>query len=311
MLRPIAGIVRLLHSDWSKDPNHRWSCMAERIGDGWRVTGPYRYRDIAGPFFAAADGSASLAGFDFPIGVPAGWAEKVQVASFRSLLLELGHGRWKDFFSVAARKEDISLERPFFPYNSRYGARRRMLLDALGAADMDQLMRACDRRTADRRAACCLFWTLGGQQVGKAALAGWQEVVIPRLEEGCRLWPFDGHLEELARDGLPILAETYPAEAYGHVGVRFGPGMSKGRQSDRKVQEGAILRWAEKTEVDLEDRLRKAVLDGFGPLQSGADPFDALVGLAGMIEVVDGRRAAAPPKMPLSSVEGWILGQAA
>jgi hypothetical protein len=311
MPQPIEHITRLLHSDWSKDPNKRWSCMAERSADGWRATGPFRYRDIAEQFFAGAEGSALLAGFDFPIGVPVGWAEKVTVASFRSLLLELGRGRWKHFFDVAARKEDISLERPFFPNGAQNGARRWMLLDALGVTHMDQLMRACDQRTADRRAACCLFWTLGGQQVGKAALAGWHEVVIPKLRQGCRLWPFDGNLEELDREGLPILAETYPAEAYGHIGVRFGPHMSKGRQNDRKAQADAILCWAEKAKVSPDGQLRSAIAEGFGPFRSGADPFDALVGLAGMIEVVDGRREAVPTGAVLSPVEGWIFGQAA
>ena len=33
-----------------------------------------------------------------------------------------------------------------------------------------------------------------------------------------------------------------------------------------------------------------ALLNGFGPSKSGEDPFDAFVGLIGMIEVVDGRR---------------------
>jgi len=50
--------------------------------------------------------------------------------------------------------------------------------------------------------------------------------------------------------------------------------------------------------------------DGFGPSSSGEDAFDAMVGLLGMLEVVDLRRAEAPPLTKEAQLwEGWILGQ--
>jgi hypothetical protein len=42
------------------------------------------------------------------------------------------------------------------------------------------------------------YWTLGGNQVGKAAIDGWQNVVRPALALGASLWPFDGSLENLS-----------------------------------------------------------------------------------------------------------------
>jgi hypothetical protein len=55
--------------------------------------------------------------------------------------------------------------------------------------------------------------------------------------------------------------------------------------------------------------MRNAIADGFGPLKNGEDPFDAALGLLGMIRLVDGRRQAAPACVDSIACEGWILGQ--
>jgi hypothetical protein len=176
---------------------------------------------------------------------------------------------------------------------------------------MDQLMRACDRQTVNRPAACCLFWTLGGQQVGKAALAGWREILLSAVKREAKLWPFDGGLAELAVASQLILAETYPAEAYRHIGVTFGKGMSKRRREDRLKNSKPLFDWAERSNVTLEPGLSAAIADGFGSSEQGEDKFDALAGLAGMIEVLDGRGAEGAPSCQEVFVEGWIFGQAA
>jgi hypothetical protein len=306
---PIPAIRRLLHSDWSKDPGKRWSCWAERRDEHWQVFGPARFANLAPGFFAAGQQGASLAGFDFPIGVPIVWADRAGIGSFIDLLAELDSERWARFFDVAEAPDEIAVTRPFYPNQSRRGVRRASLTAALGVADMAQLLRQCDRGTADRPPACCLFWTLGGKQVGKAALSGWREVVIPARANGGRLWPFDGSLRQLASASGLIIAETYPAEAYRHVGIVFRAGMSKRRQADRQANAAAILHWAAAANVSLDEASRRAIHDGFGAGASGEDQFDAMVGLAGMIEVVDGRRAEAPYGSERCPVEGWILGQ--
>jgi hypothetical protein len=52
------------------------------------------------------------------------------------------------------------------------------------------------------------------------------------------------------------------------------------------------------------------MLNGFGAGGEGEDPFDAIAGLCGMIEVADGRRAEAPDLAAnVRRREGWILGQ--
>ena len=108
------------------------------------------------------------------------------------------------------------------------------------------------------------------------------------------LWPFDGDLAALSQRNRLVICETYPAEAYAHVGVRFPSASSKRRQTDRSAATASLLSHCSKYGIQLSDAMHDALAGGFGPLKSGEDPFDAALGLFGMIEVVDGRRAAAP-----------------
>jgi hypothetical protein len=68
-----------------------------------------------------------------------------------------------------------------------------------------------------RKQACCLFWMLGGNQVGKAAIVGWRHVLALALrgERPVSLWPFDVPERSLLAPGNVVVAETYPAKCYG------------------------------------------------------------------------------------------------
>ena len=72
----------------------------------------------------------------------------------------------------------------------------------------------------------CLFFTLGGAQVGAGAIVGWRDVIQPALSE-VKLWPFDGDLVTLLATPGVTVAEIYPAEAYSHLGVSIGTGTGK------------------------------------------------------------------------------------
>jgi hypothetical protein len=306
------AFTRLVHSDWSKTPAKRWLAEARRTSSGWVVETPRLVGALDG-FLNDLHGlpQPTLAGFDFPIGVPAAYASKAQVSSFTELLDSLGAGDWSEFYRVCEEGKEISLYRPFYPRVASSKARQAHLLDALGVDDINALRRACERQTETRRAACSLFWTLGGNQVGKAAISGWQSVLEPARRRGALLWPFDGDLAVLSKAERLVICETYPAEAYGHIGVRFAPGASKQRQADRRAATASLLTRSLKHGIQFSDALRAVVGDGFGALKGGEDPFDAAIGLLGMIEVVDGRRAAAPTQIEAGDSEGWILGQAA
>ncbi len=301
----------MLHADWSATADKRWVAEATWSGRGWVVAAPRLVGDCAA-FVATlfTGGTSVLAGFDFPIGLPVAYGRMTGLSGFPAVLDALDRGDWPEFFSVAERPEQISATRPFYPRVSSAAAKQRALLDALGLTHIDALRRRCELATPVRRAACPLFWTLGPNQVGKAAIAGWREVLLPARRRGARLWPFDGSLAELARTGVPVLAETYPGEAYNHVGVAFTARMSKRNRDDRRTAMRDLAAWADRHGVVFQAELAAQVADGFGPSERAEDPFDALIGVLGMIEVLDGRRPAGPAMQAVPDRwEGWIMGQ--
>jgi hypothetical protein len=110
-----------------------------------------------------------------------------------------------------------------FPIGPAAYEKQSHLISALGVRDVGDLRRICEHATSEPRAACPLFWTLGGNLVGKAAIAGWREIVVPApREEQIAIWPFHGELREPLQKFTLVITETYPREAYRHVGVRFG-----------------------------------------------------------------------------------------
>jgi hypothetical protein len=125
-----------------------------------------------------------------------------------------GLGDWGEFYTVAETADQICLKRPFYP--ARPGNSRRFhLVEKLGLNDFNNLYRQCEFSHTPRRAASPLFWTMGPQQVGKAAICGWRDVLAPGLTDpvlDLAIWPFSGQLSELLHPGRVIVAETYPAE---------------------------------------------------------------------------------------------------
>lgn len=307
------------HADWSVAPAKRWLALAALQAGAYRaqpsqpVGDPQtllsRLRALAGP-----DG-AVLLGVDLPIGLPLAYARQVGVDDFVTWLPRLGQGVWRDFHRVAEGRDEISLHRPFYPHRPG-GTKQAYLLQALNVATIDDLRRRCDRAHSDRRAAAALFWTMGAQQVGKAALHAWQHLLTPGLASSeVSLWPFQGALAELLQPGRIVVAETYPAECYRHLGVRFSSpqsGVPAGKrvQAARAAQAQRLLDRAGQAGVELDPGLRAAIVDGFGANSDGEDRFDAIVGLFGLLSVVWGRQPAGDPTDPaIRRVEGWILGQ--
>lgn len=284
-----------------------------RTAAGWTAGLPFNVAALdrfTADLLDEASRAPTLAGFDFPIGLPVGYGRRTGLDGFRTALPGFGRGDWAGFYDVAVAPEEVCLGRPFYP-NAPGGRSLRHLLDGHGVEAIDALTRRCERSGPGQGAAGCLFWTLGAKQVGKAMLEGWRGVVIPALARGAGLWPFDGDLDVLAAGGL-TLAETYPADIYDRLGAGFGPRESKTRQADRAGKAGALRAWAARAGVGLDPGLHAALADGFGAADKGGDRFDAVVGLLGMIEVVDGRRpAGAPDADDVRRWEGWILGRTA
>ena len=249
------------------------------------------------------------------------------MAFFPDLLADLGHGRWAQFSDVAALPGEITLHRPFYPMRPG-GTKRAHLSDALGI-DPPALRRRCEGQDAE-----ALFWTLGGKQVGKAALSGWRLLAAasqpapsggrspsrgPAPSPGpVRLWPFHGPLVALLDDPtVSVVAETYPREFYQYVrpdpaGTRRAP-WSKRRRSDRLEWTPRLLDWAERLGVSWDGHVRRRVAEGCAEGANGEDEFDAVVGLLGMIAVACGVLPSGEPgdDPEVGAVEGWILGRRA
>lgn len=164
------------HADWGTSPGKRWLARAvldgagryvaqhpEPVGEAETLLGRLRA--------ATEDDGPVFAGFDFPIGLPAAYAARVDLDDFLAALPRLGAREWTDFYQVATCAGDITLRRPFYPQRPG-GTSRAHLVAGLGLTAGDDLFRACDRAHAARHAAAPIFWTLGAQQVGKGAIAG-------------------------------------------------------------------------------------------------------------------------------------------
>jgi hypothetical protein len=152
-----------------------------------------------------------------------------------------------------------------------------------------------------------LFWTLGANQVGRAAIIGWRDVIVPALQtdKSVVVWPFDGSLDDLVKPGNTVIVETYPAAYYGWF-FRGQPLKGKGKVEVRRQTAPSLLNWAQSANVTLDAELRCTIEDGF----PNDDAFDATVGLFGMLEVLINRRESGEPDdEKVRKLEGWIFGQ--
>jgi hypothetical protein len=302
------------HADWGIDPRKRWVAVAKgNVRDGWLAAPASPMpdgTDLRSGLQARSD-EQLLVGFDFPIGLPRAYADRAGVRSFLDLLPRLGQEEWAEFFSVADLADEIAVNRPFYPRTAqRKGAKRQAHLTTALGMSMTDLRRRCEHRQPDRSAACSLFWTVGGNQVGKGALAGW-EMLQAHPNNAISYWPFDGSLEDLIESAPTVVAETYPAEFYGHLGLPRVIG--KRRQASRAALASRLCEVAGDLGIRLRPELRAQVDDGFGATSHGEDAFDAFVGLVGMINVISGGRPSGEPldDQYVTTVEGWILGQRA
>jgi hypothetical protein len=294
-------------------PGKRWLTVATAGAKGWRLAdaepvGPPETLLSRLRTRAAGDGVAL--GVDFPIGLPIAYVQTCQPpgANFFEFLGRLQGD--DEFFSVAASLADVSGRRPFYPQRGIAGMTRAAHAAALGLVGPSALSRACDRATPERGAGAPLFWTLGANQVGKAALHGWRHLLVPALCEHPRpmLWPFDGAFRALVAAGHVVFAETYPAEALRHLTLRLRG--SKRRQADRRNLAEHLFSVITDLDAVAEPDLAVAIGDGFGSAQDGEDRFDCLLGVLCVLNVLSGRRTdEAPERTEILFWEGWVLGQ--
>ena len=310
---PGASASLVAHADWSIDARKRWVAVARRTGEGWRLHVPRPVGEVAlflARLRAEAEGGPVALGVDLPVGLPRAYAALRAEADFLQFLRAIPN--WPDFFRVCALLEEVTPERPFYPARGIAGMTRASHAAALGLGAATGLSRACDRATAERPAGAPLFWTLGANQSGKAAIAAWRDMLLPALAAGedLRVWPFAGPYRSLLAPGAVALAETYPAEALRHLGIRLRG--SKRRQSDRAAVAPLLLAAMHRLDVVPDPALGTAVADGFGADAAGEDRFDCVLGVLCVLNVLAGHRPDTAPDDPwIRRWEGWVLGQTA
>ncbi|MFN7931749.1 MAG: hypothetical protein U0R19_00405 [Bryobacteraceae bacterium] len=263
--------MRIAAADWSIDPHKRWVCECV---DGL-VSAPRRVHDAAG--LLSGDGPA-VVGFDFPIGMPAAYCRAAGFSHFFECL----NIDWTP-------SNRPSLAQPFFPHPPN---RKMPELEAALGMKRDAWLRECDRRAK----AGPLFWLVGAKQVGRAAISGWKEVLRVR-PEGWKIWPFEA--VDAQRDKW--VAEIYPALGYPS---NFG----KRDPARRRAYASELILRAERLRLRLTEDLKTSVREGFGPRPEGEDPFDAFVGLLGMVESSQQVPFPdAPVDAEVRQLEGWIM----
>jgi hypothetical protein len=311
----------IVHPDWSVHSGKRWMAVACVDTDGIAAVAPEPVGELTTLFdrllVRAGEGVPVLLGVDFPIGLPVAYARAAGIDRFMDILLELGAGRWARFYEVANHPDEITIEWSFYP-NRPGGTAQRNLIDALGLESMDRLRRGCDRGGPGQRAANPLFWTLGGNQVGKAAISGWRGLLVPALRERrgeLAIWPFDGDLDELLATKRIVVAESYPADVYRRLGIDLRLGGSAKRhgkrvQACRAANMQTIIEWIGRHAINCDPALFTAIADGFGHGPDGEDRFDVVIGLFGMIELIGGHLPPGAPADPeILAIEGWFLGR--
>jgi hypothetical protein len=280
--------------------------------DGWSVASPCPVGDVATLLGRLrAEGGPVALGVDFPLGLPRRYAAAhVAEADFPTFLRTLADR--PGFFEVCDTLGELTPSRPFYPRRGLAGMTRLSHAAALGLGDAAGLSRLCDRATAERPAGAPLFWTLGANQSGKAAISAWRDLLLPALAtpEPPALWPFDGPLLSLLRPGQVAIAETYPAEAMRHLGLRMGG--SKRRQADRARLVEPISEVMAGLSAKPDAAFQSTLQDGFGADAAGEDRFDSTLGLLCLLLVLGGRRPDTAPADPwIQRWEGWVLGQTA
>jgi hypothetical protein len=297
------------HADWSAHPAKRWMCIARRGAKGWTAEAPRLVGDTASLLPALlAEGMPVALGLDLPLGVPREWAAARTEPGFPALLRGLVAD--PNFFEVSPTLGTVSPARPFYPARGVKGMTRAAHAAALGLSDARGLSRLCDRATATRPAGAPVFWTLGANQSGKAAIAAWRDWLCPALAAGApiSLWPFEGGLHALLAPDRAAIAEVYPAEALRQLGLRI-PG-SKRAEAPRRALAPPLREAMSRLRVAPTPTLSAAIEAGFGADAAGEDRLDCVLGLLCLVAVLDGARPDHIPDDPwIRRWEGWVLGQ--
>ncbi len=292
----------LLHADWSIKPEARALAIAVPKGEGWRIEHLVQpVRDEWLLKFVADLPRPTVLAMDLPLGVPEAYLEKLWLDSFLDLLAKLDEPAFAAFAEPATAFAEISVHRPFYPAAAG-GTRQEDLVQGLGLDNAHALRRRCEGQTSLRTAAAPVFWTIGPQQVGRAALAAWYGVVRPALRDlGAAIWPYAGELDDLVAGGRLVLAESYPSDVRRRLAPENGDATIANPENRAAILGEALSGFIN---VEMAQGLWDEAEEGF----ASRDAFDAFIGLLGMIRSAERGWLPEPPRGAWLAMEGWILG---
>ena len=108
------------HADWSSVPSKRWMAVGRLTGATYELDAPEPVGQVASLLSRlqqrAINHEPFIVGFDFPIGVPAAYAQCSGIERFLDELQKFGTGRWSTFYNVAISPGEVSPCRPFYPF---------------------------------------------------------------------------------------------------------------------------------------------------------------------------------------------------
>lgn len=303
---PLPPVDVIAGADWSVHPAGRRMVIARHIGGGG---GRERYR-IEGP--APVGALDSLAdrltdhgrlrawlGIDVPIGLPAAYLQAAGLQDFRAALAAFGQGLWADVYRPSDRPR---LHRPFYPASrAPRGTHRKGVWLAGVGAGAAAFMRDFDRAMGG----ASLFWLIGPNQVGKATISAWRDLLAPAAPT-LGLWPFDGPLSDCFAGAPLTVAEVYPALGYRLFGLAIAkPGARKGDPGARAACAPVLRRRCRLLAAGLAPETGALLDQGF----ESDDDFDAFIATLIMIAAGQGRIAnQAPARTRQNRTEGWVLG---
>lgn len=155
------GLARpsvVVAADWSVSPAKRWLARAELQNGTYAIRAPEQVGALDTLMTrlrsGRADNESVLLGLDFPIGLPAAYADIVGVSSFRQFLHDTAREPWPEFFSTSNQPAP---RRPFYPSSARIKGERSKAALADVSVSLDRASFACVNARPSRgvrRSAC-------------------------------------------------------------------------------------------------------------------------------------------------------------
>ena len=248
-----------------------------------------RRRSCSDCVHAAAGGAVAL-GVDLPIGLPRAYAAALPERDFLHFLAATATR--PDFFQVCATLAEVGPGRPFYPARGDAGD------DAGGACRGARVSTArprcrapatAPRRSGRRALRCSGRWERTSPARRRSRRGRRCCCRRSRAARNPALAVRRRRIAALLAPGAVALAETYPAEALRHLGMRLKG--SKRRQADRAAVASQLAGAMAALGVLPDPELQQAAADGFGGDAAGEDRFDCVLGVLCVLNVLGGQPA--------------------